>query len=107
MGEIRFRGEDEVEGRAVDVVEIVDVGGSPLRLFLAQDNRDLLKLMYVGDVPGAGMMQVEEVFSDIREVDGFRRHFKRRVLRNGKEAVISTASSYEINRGLDPEDLLR
>ena len=106
-GDIRWRGEETVEGKTVDVIEIVDVGGSPLRLFLDRENRDLVKMLYVGDVPGLGMAQVEEFFSDIREVDGFRMHFRRRVVRNGKESSLSTASSYRVNQGLKAEDLLR
>lgn len=106
-GDIRYRGEETVDGKTVDVIEIVDVGGAPLRLFLERERRDLVKMMYVGDVRGAGMTQVEEYFSDFRDVDGFRMRFTRRVVRNGKESSRSTASSYRVNTGLRSEDLLR
>ncbi len=106
-GAIRYRGEDTLEGRPVDVIEIADVGDTPLRLFLDRETRDLVKILYVGDVPGGGMAQVEELYSDFQTVDGIRLHGTRRVLRNGKEAVRSTASNIRVNSGLDPEELLR
>jgi len=104
---VTYRGADEVEGRAVDVIQIADVAGAPLRLFLDQETHDLLKRVYVGDAPDGSMAQVEEFLSNYVLVGGFRWPTTKRVVRNGKIATTSTASNFEVNQGLDSKTLLR
>lgn len=104
---VSYRGADEVEGKPVHVIQIADVAGAPLRLFLDQQTHDVLKRVYVGDAPDGSMAQVEEFLSGYVEVDGFRWPTSKRVVRNGKTATTSTASDIEINQGLQAEALLR
>lgn len=104
---VRYRREEEVEGRVCDVIEIVDVGGAPLRLYVDRESRDVVKHVYVGDVPGGGMAQVEEVQSDFVDVGGFRFATRRSVLRNGEPARTSVLSDIQVNSGLKPEIVLR
>lgn len=103
---VRARESQQIQGRPVDVVEILDVGGSPLRLFLDSESKDLVKTMFVGDVPGGGMAQVEEYFSDYRVFGTIRWALQRRILRNGVESRSSTLSNVRINAGLSRSDVL-
>lgn len=102
---VRFTGRDEVEGRTVDVVQIADVGGTLLRLFIDAETHDVLKHTFVGDTP-QGLAQVEEVFSDFRETGGYRWYHHRKVLRNGSTALESTRSNLRVNAGYEQAGLL-
>lgn len=104
---VTYRGTEEVDGRPAEVIQVADVAGAPLRLFLDKRNFDLLKRVYVGDAPGGGMAQVEEYFSDYREAGGFRWPARKKVVRNGQEALNSTATNFVVNQGLERETLLR
>ncbi len=83
------------------MIQINDVGGTPLRLYVATDSADVLKKVFVGDIPGGGMAQTEEVFG------GFRWYTEKIVLRNGNEAKRSVTSNLQVNTGLKAEELLR
>lgn len=98
---------EEVEGRQTDVIELREVGGPPLRLFVDSETHDVLKMMFVGDAPGGGMAQVEEYFSNFQESGGYRWPFHKRVVRNGKVATETTTMSLEINTGLTESDIVR
>ena len=99
-GSVRFREEAAVDGRTVDVIEIADVGDTPLRLYIDRETRDILRQVYVGDAPGGMMAQIEEHLSDYRTVDGFRWPFAKRVVRNGRQANESTLADVKLNQGL-------
>jgi hypothetical protein len=103
---VRSLGRDEVAGRAVEVIQIADVGGTLLRLFVDAETHDVLKHMFVGDTP-QGLAQVEEIFSDFREVGGFRWYHHRKVVRNGETALESTRSSLQVNAGYERAALLQ
>jgi hypothetical protein len=101
----RYAGHDEVAGRPVEVVQIADIGGTLLRLFVDADTHDVLKHMFVGDTPH-GLAQVEEVFSDFQEVGGYRWYRHRKVVRNGETALESTRSDLRVNVGYERAELL-
>ena len=104
---IRYRREDQVGGRTVDVIEIIDVGGSPLRLYIDRKSKDLLKQVYVGDVPGGGMAQVEETFSEFVDVEGMRFATRREVVRNGEPGRASVLSGIRINGNIQRNIVLQ
>lgn len=104
---VRYRREEQIDGRMADVIEIIDVGGAPLRLYIDRDSKDVVKHVYVGDIPGGGMAQVEETQSDFVDVDGFRFASRRAVVRNGKPARTSVLSGFRVNSGLKREIVLR
>jgi hypothetical protein len=87
------------------VVQIADVGGTLLRVFIDTETHDVLKHMFVGDTPH-GLAQVEEIFSDFRESGGYRWYHRRQVLRNGEIALESTRSNLRVNVGYDRARLL-
>ena len=93
---VRYQGQEDVEGRKADVVQIADVGGTLLRLFVDTETHDVIRQMFVGDTP-QGLAQVEETFTDFKEVDGYRWYQHRKVTRNGKDALESTRTQIRIN----------
>jgi hypothetical protein len=102
---VRYMGPDEVGGRAVEVVQIADVGGTLLRLSIDAETHDVLKHTFVGDTP-KGLAQVEEIYSDFREVGGYRWYHHRKLVRNGETALESTRSAMEVNAGYERSGLL-
>lgn len=104
---VRYRKTEDIDGHVADVIEIVDVGGGPLRLYVDRESLDVVKYVYVGDVPGGGMAQVEEVQSNFIDVDGFRFATRRAVFRNGEPARTSVLSDIRVNSDLKREIVLR
>lgn len=102
---VRYIGRDEVASRPVEVVQIADVGGTLLRLFVDAETHDLLKQTFVGDTP-RGLAQVEEIFSDFQEVGGYRWYHHRKVVRNAETALESSRSNLEVNVGYGQAGLL-
>jgi len=102
-----FLKQEEVAGRQTDVIELREVGGPPLRLFVDVETHDVLKKMFVGDAPGGGMAQVEEHFANFQDAGGYRWPFYKRVVRNGKVATETTTLSLEVNTGLTESDIVR
>jgi len=103
---VRYRREEQVDERITDVIEIIDVGGAPLRLYVDRESKDVVKHVYVGDIPGGGMAQVEEVQSDFVDIDGFRFATRRSVARNSEPARTSVLSGIRVNRGVKRDILL-
>jgi len=104
---VRFLRNEKVNERDADVIEVQDVGDAPVRLYIDTKTRDMLKMVYVGDIPGGGMAQVEELFSDYVEAGGIRWHGTRRVIRNGEESIVSKRHDFAVNTGLAVSDILR
>ncbi len=104
---IWFLRQEEVAGRMADVIELRDVGGPPLRLFVDVESRDVVKKMFVGDVPGGGMAQVEEFYANFQDIGGYRWPFYKKVVRNGKTATESVTLDMKVNIGLTERDILR
>jgi hypothetical protein len=102
---VRYLGPDEVAGRPVEVVQITDVGGTLLRLFIDAQTHDVLKHTFVGDTPH-GLAQVEEIFSDFQQVGGYRWYRHRKVVRNGETALESSRSNLQVNVGYARAGLL-
>ncbi|MCB1019076.1 MAG: hypothetical protein H6509_07280 [Bryobacterales bacterium] len=105
QGTVRYRGEEQVDGRPTQVIELFDIGDTPLRLFLDAETHDVLKRMYVGDAPDGTMAQVEEYLSDYRAVDGFRWAQHTRTVRNGNAGPTSSLGAIVVNQGLTYADL--
>ena len=66
---------------------------------------DVLKLAYQGATMTGAPAEVEEIFSDYREVDGIRVPFKTKILQNGKDFAELTLSEAAYNSGLEQEVL--
>jgi len=101
---VHLIGEDMVEGRKVNVIEIGNVAGSPLKLFVDAQTHDVLKKAYTGDTP-IGRADVEEYYSGYKSYGVYRWYGQKRVLRNGREALAITVEDVKINSGLSEADL--
>jgi hypothetical protein len=102
---VRYMGSEDVGGRPAEIVQISDVGGTLLRLYLDSETHDVLKQAFVGDTP-RGLAQVEEIFSEFHEVGGYRWYHHRKLIRNGEVALESTRSNLQVNVGYEPAGLL-
>ena len=103
--DVRFLRQEEIEGRPTDVIEIYNVGGMPVQLFVDAETHDVIKRAFTGDTP-VGLARVEEYYSDFKAAGGYRWHGRRRVLRNGEWALETTTSNIRINVGLTRSDVL-
>jgi zinc protease len=87
------------------LVEISDQAGNSVRLEL--DAAGLpAKRIYSVTGP-SGPVEVQETFSDWREVEGLRLPHKSVVTQGGKPAAESTVQEWKLNGGLTPEELGR
>lgn len=99
---------DRQPGLAVNAVgeariEISDQAGNSVRFEL--DSSGLpLKRIYASVGP-AGPVELEETFSDWREVGGVRLPHKSVITQGGKPAAEATIQEWKLNGGLKPEEL--
>ena len=101
---VHLIGDDTVDRRKVNVIEIGNVAGSPLKLFVDAQTHDVLKKAYTGDTP-IGRADVEEYYSGYKSYGVYRWYGQKRVLRNGREALAITVEDVKINSGLSEADL--
>ena len=106
-GTVRYRGEGEIDGRPVEIIELFDIGDTALRLFLDTETHDVLKRMYVGDAPDGTMAQVEEILSDYKTIGGIRWPHRMRTTRNGQAGPASTISGVQVNQGLTAAEITK
>ncbi len=66
----------------------------------------MLKQVFVGDIPGGGMAQVEEVYTDFQDIKGFRFATRREIIRNGEPARTDQFQDLQVNNGLQREIVL-
>ena len=105
-GPVRFVGNESVEGKPCDVIEVTHLG-DPLRLYVERSTGDVVKRSYRVENSTGGMANVEEFHSDFREVAGLRLSFQVREVRDGQFARESATANMKLNTGLKAEDLLR
>ena len=103
--DVRFLRQEEIEGRQTNAIEIYNLGGMPVQLFVDAETHDVIKKAFIGDTP-TGLARVEEFYSAFREADGYRWHRHRRVLRSGKWSLEATTSNIQVNIGLTKSDIL-
>ena len=105
---IWFMRQEEVAGRLADVIELRDVGGPPVRLFVDVETRDVVKKMFVGDVPDVrhGCKSRSSTRTS-RTSARYRWPFYKKVVRNGKTATESITPDMQVNVGLTERNILR
>ena len=102
---INFVESGEVDGKAADLIEVSAPNGFSVRLWIDSSSGDVLKSAYQGAAMSGAPAEVEEIFSDYREVDGIRIPFKTKILQNGKDFAELTVSEAAYNSGLEKEVL--
>ena len=86
-------------------VEITDKSGGSVRLEFDASGLPA-KRIYSGMGPG-GATEIEETFSDWREVDGVRLPHKSVVTQGGKPAAEATGQEWKLNSGITAEEVRR
>ena len=86
------------------VLEISSKDGESVRVTVDQKTGVPEKLAYKQS-PAEGGSEVEETFSDWRDVDGLRLPFQWSILQGGKKFAGATVQDYKINSGLTAETL--
>ncbi len=101
---VNFVQQDEVAGNAAEVIEISSTDTGSIRLWVDSESGGVLKSVHQGSA-GGGPAEIEQVYSDYREVGGIRVPFKTQVNQDGKEVGALTLTEVIYNSGLDAETL--
>ena len=104
---VNFVESSELEGKAVDVIEVSADESLSVKLWIDSASGDVLKTAYAGAAMSGAPAEVEEIFSDYREVDGIRVPFQTKILQNGKDFAELTVSEASYNSGLEKEALAK
>ena len=102
---MNFVQQDEAAGKTADVIEISSADADSIRLWVDSESGGVLKSVHQGSASGGGPAEIEQIYSDYREVDGIRVPFETQVNQNGKEFAILTLTEVIYNSGLDAEAL--
>lgn len=99
----QFTVQFERQDSGADVI-LITKNGESLRLCVDPANGTLLRKTYRA---GMGMGEIEEIYSDYREVSGIRFPFRVEVRQNGARFQELTVKEVKFNNGLDPAELAR
>lgn len=97
---IQYLGDEDFEGKKLDVLLISDPSGNEMKLFVDQANYLPVKESY----RGRGMMgptNNEEIFSDFREVSGVKLPFNKVTNADGKKYTETKVLEININTPVD------
>jgi hypothetical protein len=86
-------------------VEIADKSGESARLEVDESSGLPAKVRYQGSAMGGPPQEVEEVYSDWREVGAVRLPFQWSIVQGGKKFGDVTVQEYKINSGLTDQEL--
>jgi hypothetical protein len=99
---VQFMGEESLEDKKVDVILISDPSGNELKMYVEQVTHLPLKESYQGTTM-MGPGNVEEVFSDYREVSGVKLPFSVTSFANGQKVAETKILEVNFNTQIDPE----
>jgi zinc protease len=94
--------EEGRDGRALRVLEISGEGVAPVRLSVDASNL-VVRQSFSRPGPEGGQMQVEETFSDYRDVDGIKVPFTAELTHNGRVVLTRTITDVTFNAPVDPQ----
>lgn len=100
--QVQYLGEEKVEGTKANVVLLSDVEGNTTKMFLDAKTYLPIKQAYRGTTM-TGPAELEELFSDYREVAGIKIPFRTLINANGQKYVESTVTEFKINTEVDPK----
>ena len=104
---INFVEQADLNGRKAAIIEISGENASTVRLWIDEQSGDVLKQSYQSSAITGSPSQVEQVFSDYRDVDGLRVPFKVTVLANGEEFAQVEVGEIRYNTGLEKAALMK
>ncbi|MDE2848238.1 MAG: insulinase family protein [Gemmatimonadota bacterium] len=93
---VQHTGQEEIEGRATEVLLITPPGLNPFKLYL--DAETMLPYKKAGQsMSQQGPVEAESTMSDYREVEGIKLPFKESMKQNGNPSGESVTQTIEIN----------
>ncbi len=98
----QFMGEESLEDKKVDVILISDPAGNQLKMYVDLVTHLPLKESYQGTTM-MGPGNVEEIFSDYREVSGMKIPFSITSSANGQKVAETKILEINFNTQIDPE----
>jgi zinc protease len=104
---VNFVEQAQHNGRPADVIEVSDESGASVRLWIDAESGEMIKQSYQSSAITGAPSQVEQIFTDYRDVDGLRAPFKVTVLADGEEFAQVEVSEIRYNTGLDKDALLK
>jgi predicted Zn-dependent peptidase len=104
---VNFVEQAEFNGKPASVIEISAENNPSVRLWIDDQSGEILKQSYQSSAITGAPSQVEQIFSDYREVDGLRAPFKVAVLANGEEFAQVEVGEIHYNTGLDKAALMK
>lgn len=102
---VQFEKRDKVGEVEADVI-VISKDGEMTRLFVDASGL-LLKKAYRGPSPMGGTADIEEIYSEYREVAGVRVPFRTQVNHNGARFLEGTITEVKFNTGADPAELAK
>jgi hypothetical protein len=97
---VKLLPEEGRDGRVLRVVEISSAQLPPIRLYI--DPQGLIaRQAFTQPGPGGKPVQVEEVFSDYRKVDGIMVPYKAELVHQGRTILTRTLRSVTLNAPVD------
>jgi len=97
----QYLGQEELDGKAVHVIQIADTAGHVGKLFIDAESYLPLKQTYQGMTP-AGPATLEVFYSDFREISGRLLPFREEVRSNGKKLTDTQITDLKVNVPVDP-----
>lgn len=93
-------GADEVDGRAVERVQVA-LAGDVITLAIASDNGEVVEMAFRGSGFGGAPGEIRQVFSDFREVGGLRLPFHTSSTFEGDPYITVTAKEIEVDGAVE------
>lgn len=104
---VSFLESAEVDGKPADVVQFSDAAGNVFRMYADAVTGRPVKKAYKGSSPMVGPVDVEELYSDYHDVEGYSLPFKIVLIQNGRTFAEIDISSYQLNKAPDPKLFVR
>jgi hypothetical protein len=98
--------EEGRDGRTLRVLEISGSQLQPVRLFIDSQGQ-IVRQAFMSPAPGGRTVQVEEVFSDYRKVEGVLVPYKAELVHDGRPILTRTLRSVALNAPVDEEIFAR
>ncbi len=93
-------GEDEIDGRPVERVQVT-MAGDTVQLAVAADNGEVVEISYRGSAFGGPPGEIRQRYSDFRDVDGLRLPFATSSTFEGSPFIEFTAERIEVDGAVD------
>ena len=103
---VQFEKRDKVGETEADVIAISKEGRN-VRLFVDSSTGAVVKKAYRAPSQRGGLADIEEIYSEYKEVSGIKVPFRVQVTQNGSNFMEASVTEVKFDTGLDPSDLAK